>query len=71
MTESLDCKAMQYPQPRRKMTTEALSLKPGDILKCVADCPTLRPMSEWCKNSKEALLWFKQEGNMKRCQVRI
>jgi len=72
-TTVLDCKGLQCPQPRLKMTLESLSLKPGDILECVADCATFEADArEWCKNSKKALLWFKNEGNsVKRCQVRI
>ena len=69
----LDAKGLQCPQPRLKMSIEAMSLKPGDILECVADCPTFEAdVKEWCRNSKKALLWFRQEaGNAKRCQVRI
>jgi TusA-related sulfurtransferase len=55
------------------MSLEAMSLKPGDILECVADCATFEDdVKDWCKNSKKALLWFKSDGNgAKRCQVRI
>jgi TusA-related sulfurtransferase len=50
-----------------------MELKGGDILECVADCPTFEAdVKDWCKNSKKALLWFKTEaGGAKRCQVRI
>jgi len=72
-TKVLDCKGLQCPQPRLKMSIESLSLKAGDILECVADCATFESdVKEWCKNSKKALLWFKNEGaSVKRCQVRI
>ena len=72
-TVNLDCKGLQCPQPRLKMTVQAMSMKPGDILECVADCATFEAdVREWCANSKKALLWFKNEGNgVKRCQVRI
>jgi len=55
------------------MTLESLSMKAGDILECVADCSTFETdVREWCRNSKKALLWFKNEANStKRCQVRI
>ena len=55
------------------MSLEAMSLKAGDILECVADCSTFESdVKEWCKNSKKALIWFKTEGDgVKRCQVRI
>jgi len=73
MTKVLDAKGLQCPQPRLKMSIEAMNMKPGDILECVADCPTFEAdVKEWCKNSKKALLWFKDEGKgLKRCQVRI
>jgi TusA-related sulfurtransferase len=72
-TKVLDAKGLPCPQPRLKMSVEALSLKPGDILECVADCPTFEAdVKEWCKTQHKALLWFKQEGGgVKRCQVRI
>jgi TusA-related sulfurtransferase len=61
------------PQPRLKMAVTAIKLNTGDILECVADCPTFEAdVKEWCKNTKKALLWFKSEGNgVMRCQVRI
>jgi tRNA 2-thiouridine synthesizing protein A len=73
MTKILDTKGLQCPQPRLKMSLQSMSMKPGDILECVADCPTFEAdVKEWCKNSKKALLWFKTEaGGVKRCQVRI
>ena len=55
------------------MAVTAIKLNTGDILECVADCPTFEAdVKEWCKNTKKALLWFKSEGNgVMRCQVRI
>jgi tRNA 2-thiouridine synthesizing protein A len=73
MTKVIDAKGLQCPQPRLKMSLESMSLKPGDILECIADCPTFEAdVKDWCKNSKKALLWFKAEaGGAKRCQVRM
>jgi len=73
MTKVIDAKGLQCPQPRLKMSLEAMSLKPGDILECVADCATFEAdVKDWCKNSKKALLWFKTEADgAKRCQVRM
>jgi tRNA 2-thiouridine synthesizing protein A len=55
------------------MTVEALSMKAGDILEAVADCPTFEnDVRGWCQRSKKALLWFKTDPDgAKRCQVRI
>jgi tRNA 2-thiouridine synthesizing protein A len=73
MTKVIDAKGLQCPQPRLKMSLEAMKLKPGDILECVADCATFEAdVKEWCKISKRALLWFKTETDgAKRCQVRL
>ena len=72
-TKVLDAKGLPCPQPRLKMSVEALSMKPGDILECVADCPTFEAdVKEWCQKQHKALLWFKTEaGGIKRCQVRF
>jgi len=72
-TKVLDAKGLPCPQPRLKMSVEAISMKSGDILECVADCPTFEAdVKDWCQKSKKALLWFKNEGGgVKRCQVRI
>ena len=72
-TKVLDARGLQCPQPRLKMSVEALAMKPGDILECVADCVTFeQDVKDWCKNAKHAVLWFKNEGSgSKRCQVRI
>lgn len=73
MISTLDCKGLQCPQPRLKMSLTAMSLKPGDILECVADCPTFETdVRDWCKNTKASVLWFKTEASgAKRCQVRV
>jgi tRNA 2-thiouridine synthesizing protein A len=72
-TKTLDAKGLACPQPALKMTIESLSMKPGDILEAVADCPTFEAdVRGWCQRSKKALLWFKTEPDGgKRCQVRI
>lgn len=72
MTKSLDLKGLACPQPALKMTIEALSMKPGDLLEAVADCPTFESdVRGWCQRSKKALLFMGTEGNAKRCRVRI
>jgi len=73
VTKLLDCIGLACPQPRLKMSLQAMDLKAGDILECFADCPTFEAdVRDWCKNSKKALLWFRIEAKgIKRCQVRI
>lgn len=71
-TKKLDLKGLPCPQPALKMTIEALSMKHGDIMEAVADCPTFEAdIRGWCQRSKKTLLFFRTEGSAKRCQVRI
>jgi TusA-related sulfurtransferase len=68
----LDAKGLPCPQPSLKMLSEARTMAKGDILEVVADCPTFEDdVKKWCEQTKRALLWIKQEGTAKRCQVRI
>jgi len=73
MIKTMDLKGLPCPQPQLKMTVEALSLKPGDIIDAVADCPTFEnDVRGWCQRSKKTLLWLRTEsGGVKHCQVRI
>lgn len=72
-TKFIDSKGLACPQPALNMTIEALSMKKGDILESVANCPTFEAdVRGWCERSKKTLLWFKTEDDgSKRCQVRI
>jgi tRNA 2-thiouridine synthesizing protein A len=68
----VDARGMKCPQPQLKMLTESSSMAKGDILECVADCPTFESdVRGWCKRTKRALLWIRQEGPAKRAQVQI
>jgi TusA-related sulfurtransferase len=71
--KSVNAKGLACPQPSLKMTIEALSMKPGDILEAVADCSTFEAdVRSWCQRSKKALLWIKTDPDgAKRCQIRI
>jgi tRNA 2-thiouridine synthesizing protein A len=70
--KTLDCKGMKCPQPSLKMLSEARTMAKGDILEVVADCSTFEDdVRKWCEQTKRALLWIRQEGTAKRCQVRI
>ena len=71
-TKILDCKGLRCPQPSLRMLTEARTMAKGDILEVVADCPTFEgDVRKWCEQRKAALLWMREEGATKRCQVRI
>jgi TusA-related sulfurtransferase len=68
----LDCIGLKCPMPSLKMLQEARSMTKGEILEVVADCPTFEDdVRKWCEQTKRSLLWMKQEGAFKRCQVRI
>jgi len=44
----------------------------GDILECVADCPSFEAdVKGWCERTRKTLIVMKNEGAAKRCQVRI
>ena len=71
-TKTVDCKGLKCPQPSLRMLTEAKTMAKGDILEVLADCPTFEDdVRKWCEMTKRALLWIKQEGAAKRCQVRL
>lgn len=68
----LDARGLKCPQPTLKITAMAVKMKPGDILEVIADCPTFeKDVREWCARSKKVLLWIKQEGSAKRCQIQF
>ena len=71
-TKFLDCKGLKCPIPSLKMLSEATKMASGDILEVVADCSTFESdVKDWCKRTGKALLLFRNEGSLKRCQVRI
>jgi tRNA 2-thiouridine synthesizing protein A len=44
----------------------------GDILEAVADCPTFeQDARNLCNRSKKVLLWMREEGTAKRCQIQV
>lgn len=70
--QTLDARGLKCPQPTLKVTVMAVKMKPGDVLEVVADCPTFeKDVRDWCTRSKKTLLWFKQEGAAKKCQIQF
>ena len=68
----IDARGLKCPQPQLKMLTESHAMKKGDILEVVADCATFESdVRAWCQRTKKALLWMRNEGAAKRCQVQI
>jgi tRNA 2-thiouridine synthesizing protein A len=54
------------------MSIESHSMNKGDILECIADCPSFElDVKGWCQRTRRVLIVMRAEGNAKRCQVRI
>jgi tRNA 2-thiouridine synthesizing protein A len=67
-----DARGMRCPQPTLKLTVMATKMKFGDLLEVVADCPTFeKDLREWCVRAKKVLLWIREEGSAKRCQIQF
>lgn len=68
----LDARGLKCPQPTLKMTVLAVKMKPGDALEVVADCPTFeQDVRDWCSRAKKVLLWMRDDGGTKRCQIQF
>jgi tRNA 2-thiouridine synthesizing protein A len=71
-TKLIDARGLKCPQPQLKLLSESRSMNKGDIVEVVADCPTFEAdVRQWCQRTKKALLWMRNEGAAKRCQVQI
>jgi tRNA 2-thiouridine synthesizing protein A len=71
-TKTIDARGLRCPQPQLKMLAEVQSMSKGDIMEVVADCPTFEvDVRQWCQRTKKALLWMRNEGTAKRCQVQV
>jgi TusA-related sulfurtransferase len=72
MVKTIDACGQKCPQPTLIMLTESMKLQKGDIIEMVADCETFeQDVRKFCQIKKKALLWFKNEGVAKRCQVQL
>lgn len=68
----LDARGLKCPLPALKIQSECLTMKPGEILEVIADCPTFETDARrLCDALKKALLFVKVEGAAKRVQIRI
>ncbi|MBF0473422.1 MAG: sulfurtransferase TusA family protein [Nitrospirae bacterium] len=71
-TTTLDLKGLTCPQPTLKMTIESSKMKKGDVLEVMADCHSFADdVKNWCERRKKVLLWIRDEGSYKRCQVQM
>jgi len=68
----IDARGLKCPLPALKIQSESFSMKPGQILEVLADCPTFEADARrLCESLKKALLMIKPEGDAKRIQIRI
>lgn len=71
--KTLDATGLKCPQPVLKVTALMPSMKSGDTLEVVGDCPTFeKDMRVWCDRLKKPLLWVRDEGGGRvRCQIQF
>jgi tRNA 2-thiouridine synthesizing protein A len=69
----LDTLGVKCPQPVLKIAVKAPSMKPGDILEVLGDCPTFeRDIRAWCLRLGKVMLSVKEEGETaKRIQIQF
>lgn len=71
-TKTVDACGLPCPQPALKMLTASHSMQPGDIMEVTADCSTFeKDVRDWCQRTRKALIWFRHEGGIMRCQIRM
>lgn len=69
---TLDLKGLKCPQPTLRMTMQMMKMKPGQTLEVMADCESFASdLESWSKRTNKTVLWVRDEGNYKRCQVKI
>lgn len=63
---------LKCPQPIIKISAAVLGMKSGELIEVEADCPSFEAdVREWCARTNHTVLWFKDEGGKKRCQIKI
>jgi len=69
----LDTLGVKCPQPVLKIAVKAPSMKPGDILEVLGDCPTFeRDIRAWCQRLRKVMLSVKEEDETaKRIQIQF
>jgi tRNA 2-thiouridine synthesizing protein A len=71
-TQELDARGLKCPQPTLKMTVAINTMNRGDILEVLADCPSFEEdVKGWVNRTRKTLLWIRDDGGFKRCQVQV
>ncbi len=70
--QTIDARGLKCPQPTLKITATAIKMNRGDVLEVIADCATFEAdVRDWCTRSRKILLWIKDEGGVKKCQIQF
>jgi tRNA 2-thiouridine synthesizing protein A len=70
--QTLDARGLKCPQPTLKMTVAVNSMSKGEVLEVLADCPTFEEdIKGWSERTRKTVLWVRDEGSFKRCQVQV
>lgn len=69
----LDTLGVKCPQPVLKIAVKAPSMRPGDILEVLGDCPTFeRDIRAWCQRLGKVMLSVKEDGETaKKIQIQF
>jgi tRNA 2-thiouridine synthesizing protein A len=69
----LDTLGVKCPQPVLKLAVKAPTMKQGDILEVIGDCPTFeRDLRAWCQRLRKVMLSVREEGETaKRIQIQF
>jgi len=69
---TIDACGLKCPLPTLRVETEMFSMKPGQIVDVIADCPTFEAdMRALCRKRNIALLQVAPEGATTRVRIRI
>jgi tRNA 2-thiouridine synthesizing protein A len=60
----LDATGLKCPQPVLKLSVISATMKAGDMLELIGDCPTFqKDVTAWCSRLKKTLVLIRDEGN--------
>jgi tRNA 2-thiouridine synthesizing protein A len=72
-TEQLDCLGLKCPQPILKVAAKIPTMKPGDIIEILADCPSFpTDMKAWATKTGRVLLMLSTDASGKHtAQIQV
>jgi len=66
-----DFRGLKCPVPTLKMTVELIKLAKGDIMEVSADCPSFeQDLKGFTQRTQTTLLWVRNQGAYKICQIK-